>query len=115
MNPDAVHDSECEHNHERERTAVTDERQRHTGDRANCDSHPDILENVGENERGYPNHQKQTKLVAGKKRDEQTSQKQKGERADEKDAANKTPLLADRREDVVVVHSGGWQEPELDL
>ena len=74
MNPDAVHDSEREHNHERERTAVTDERQRHTGDRQDGNGHADILENVRENERGYPNHQKQTKLVAGKKRDEKTSQ-----------------------------------------
>src|SRR5207244_1890468 len=98
-----------------ERTAVTDERQRHTGDRQNGDGHADILENVRENERGYPDHEKQTKLVARKKCDEQTSQQEQGERADGKDAANKTPLFADRREDVVVVHSSGWQEPEFDL
>ncbi len=50
MNPDAVHDPEPEHDHERERTAVTDQRQRQTRDRQNRDRHPDILEDVGENE-----------------------------------------------------------------
>ena len=74
MHPDAVHNTEREHDHERERAAVADQRQWHTGDRQNRNSHPDVLENVGENERRDSNHQEQAKLVASKKRDEKTGQ-----------------------------------------
>ena len=40
MNPDAVHDAEREHDHERERSAVANERQGDAGDRQNGNRHP---------------------------------------------------------------------------
>ena len=57
MNPDAVHDPKPEHNHERERTTVTDQRQRHASDRQDRNRHPYILENVGKNQRGHSDDQ----------------------------------------------------------
>src|SRR6266571_8236115 len=74
MHPNAVHNAEREHDHERERTAVTDERQWHTSDRQNRNGHANVLKNVRENKRRDSNHQEQTKLVARKKCDEKTSQ-----------------------------------------
>ena len=57
VDPDAVHDSEAEHDHERKRTAVTNQRQRNAGDGQNRNRHPDILKDVGENQRRDADHQ----------------------------------------------------------
>src|ERR1700693_1266887 len=115
MHPNAVHDAECEHDHERERAAVTNQRQRDTGDRQHRDSHADVLENVGENERSDSNNEKQAELVASKKRHEKTGQQKQGKCDDKKHAANKAPLLADCGEDVIVVNGGGGKKTQLDL
>src|ERR1700738_4311349 len=115
MHPNTVHHTESEHDHQRKRTAITDKRQWHTSDRQERDRHTDILENVRENRAGYSNHQKKTELVAGKEGDEKTGQEQQGECADEKHSADKSPLLANCRKNVVVVHCGRRQKAELDL
>src|SRR5437016_14683588 len=54
-------------------------------------------------------------MVAGKKGHKETRQKEQAERTDEKHASYKTPLLSDRRENVIVVHSGSGKKAELDL
>src|SRR5947207_10118282 len=95
MNPDAVHHTKREHDHEGEGTAVADQRQRHAGNWQHRNSHPDVLENVSEDERGDSDDEKQTKLVACKKRDKETSQQEHRKRADEEHPADKPPLLAD--------------------
>ena len=64
------------------RTAVTDQWQRHTGDWQHRDRHSHVLENVREDERGNPHDEKQTQLIAGKKRDKETRQQEQGEPAD---------------------------------
>src|SRR5712692_1074045 len=115
MYPNAVHDPERKHDHERERSAVTDQRQWHTGDRQHRDGHADVLEDVSEDEGGDPNDEEQTKLITGKKSDKKTGQKQKGKCADEKRAADKPPLLSDCRKNVIVVDRGCGQKAELDL
>ncbi len=68
-----------------------------------------------ENERSNSNHKQETKLISCKKRYEEARQKEQPECADQKHATNKTPLLSDRREDVIVVHRGGGEETEFDL
>ena len=115
MNPDAVHQPEAKHDHQHEGTAVADQWQRYTGDRQHCDRHSDVLEDVGEDERRDPDDQKQTELVAGEKSDEKTRHQEQGKRADQKDPADKSPLLADGGENVVVVHSRSRQKAKLDL
>jgi len=75
MNPDAVHDTEREHDHERERATVANERQGDAGDRQNGNRHPDVLEDVGENERRDSDHKEQTELVPGNECNEKTGQK----------------------------------------
>ena len=74
MHPNAIHNAEREHDHERKGTAVADQRQWDTGDRQNRYRHADVLKNVRENERRDADDEKQTKLVARKKRYEKTSQ-----------------------------------------
>src|SRR5438876_911434 len=113
MHPDTVHDTERKHDHERERTAVTDQRQRDTGDGQHCDRHSDILEDMCKNEGGNSDDEKQAELIAGKESHEKRSHQQESKGADEKHAADKTPLLADRRENVIVVHRSGWQKSQL--
>src|SRR5579864_3888992 len=68
-----------------------------------------------ENERSNSDDEKQTELIACKKRDEETGQQQQSKRSDQERSADEAPLLADRRENVVVMHSGGRQKAELDL
>ncbi len=72
VDPDAVHETEPEHDHEHKRAAVTDQGQRYAGDwqHRNCHSH--VLENMREDERGDPNHQQHTELIPGEKGDEET-------------------------------------------
>src|SRR5438477_2730241 len=115
MHPNAVHDAKREHDHERKRAAVADQRQRNAGNRQDRYSHPHVLENVSEDQRRDANYQKQTKLVARKKGDEETGQEQQAECSDEKHSTDKAPLLADGGKNVVVVNCRGRQEPELDL
>ena len=74
MDPNAIYDSEREHDHERERTGVTDERQGHTCDRQDRDRHANVLENVREDERADSHDEKQPKLIASKKGNEQTGE-----------------------------------------
>ena len=74
MDPDAVHNAEAEHDHEHEGTGVADERQRNAGDRQQRNRHPDVLEDVGEDERRDSDHKKQPKLITGKKGDEDARQ-----------------------------------------
>ena len=81
----------------------------------NRDSHSDVLEDVRKNERSNPDDEQQSKLIAGKKSDEQTGQQQERESANQKHAANESPLLADCRENVVVVNGRSRQKTELDL
>ena len=54
-------------------------------------------------------------MIARKKSNEQTREKKQGERADEKHSSDKSPLLTDRGEYVVVVHSRRGQKAKLDL
>ena len=115
MDPNAVHEPKAKHDHEHKRAAVTDQWQRHTGNGQHRDRHPDVLEDMGENERGDPDDQKQSKLIAGKKSDKETRHQQQGECANQKHSADKSPLLADGGENVVVVHGSGGQKSELDL
>ena len=72
MDPDAIHDSEAEHDHEDKGTAVTNEGQRNSRDRQHRNSHSNVLKNVGKNERGNSNDQQETKLILGEKCDEET-------------------------------------------
>src|SRR6478609_9299216 len=65
VNPDAVHDAETEHDHAHEGAAVADKRQRNAGDRQQRNGHPDVLEDVGENQRRKSYYQKQSELIAG--------------------------------------------------
>src|SRR3979411_727767 len=115
MDPNAVHDSKREHDHESERTAIADEWQGHAGDGQDRYGHTDVLENVRENERTDSDHEEQTKLVAGKERDEKTREQEQSKRTDKKHSSDKSPLLADRGENVVVVHGGGGEKAEFDL
>ena len=68
-----------------------------------------------EDKRRDPDDQKQTQLVPGEKCNEKTRHQEQGESADQKHATNKSPLLPDRGEDVVVMHSCSGKEPKLDL
>ncbi len=106
---------ETKHDHEHKRTAVTDQRQRHTGDRQQRDGHSDVLENVREDKRGDPHSEKQPKLISRKERDKKTRHQEQSERTDEKHPTDKAPLLADGGENVVVVHGGSGKKAKLDL
>ena len=115
MDPDAVHDPEAKHDHQNERAAVTNQRQRNARNREHRDGHPDVLKNVGKNERSHPGDEKEPKLVARKKGDKETREQEKGERSDQEDTSDKAPLFSDGGENVIVMHGRGGQETELDL
>src|SRR5690242_13844344 len=115
MDPDAVHDAESEHDHEHKRAAITDQRQRNTGDGQHRDGHANILENVGEDESGDADDKEQTELIAREKGNQKTRQQEEGERSNEKYSANESPLLADGGKNIVVMDSSGRQKAELDL
>jgi hypothetical protein len=70
---------------------------------------------VREDECGNPHNEKQTQLIASKKRDKETRQQEQGEPTEQKYSADKSPLLPDGGENVVVVHSSSWKEPKFDL
>ena len=115
MDPDAVHQAQAEHDHQHERTAVADQWQRHAGDRQHRDRHSYVLEDVREDKRSDADDQKKTQLVSGEKSDEKTRYQEQGKRADEKYSADKSPLLADGGENVVIMHSCRRQKTKLDL
>ena len=115
MDPHAVHEAESKHDHQHKRAAIADQWQRHAGDRQQRDRHPHILENMGENERCHSNDQEQAQLIACKKSHEKTCQQKQDERADEKHSSDKSPLLADGGENVIVVHGGSREKAQLDL
>ena len=115
MNPNAVHKPEAKHDHQHKGAAVTDQWQRYTGDRQQRDRHSHVLEDVREDERRDPDNQKQSQLIAGKKSNEKTCHQEQREPADKKHSSNKSPLLADGGENVVVMHGSSGQKPELDL
>src|SRR6266404_2331426 len=115
MDPDTVHNAQPEHNHEYKRTAVTDQRQRHSGNRQHGNRHAHILENVRKDECGHPNGKEQTELIAGKEGHEKAGQNEQSESANEEHSADKSPLLADGGKNIVVMHGGGGQKSKFDL
>src|SRR6185295_14747019 len=115
MDPDAIHDSEPEHDHKRERAAVTDERQWHAGNRQNGNRHSNVLEDVSENEGAYSNDEQQPKQVARFPGNEKTRHQEKGKGAKKCEPPDESPLLSNRRKDVVVMHRGRWEKAEFDL
>ena len=70
---------------------------------------------MGENERCHSNDQEQAQLIACKKSNKETCQQEQRKRADEKHSSDKSPLLADRGENVIVVHGRGRKKAKLDL
>ena len=54
-------------------------------------------------------------MIFGEKRHEETGQEKQPEGANKNHPPNKTPLLSDRREDVIIVDGGGGKKPEFDL
>ena len=68
-----------------------------------------------EDEGADPHDQKQTQLITGKKRDKETRQQEQGEPTNEKYSTDKSPLLSDGGENVVIVHSSSGKEAKLDL
>ena len=70
---------------------------------------------MSENERGHSNDQEQPQLITCKKSYEKTRQQEQGERASEKHSSDKSPLLADGGENVIIVHRGRWEKAQLDL
>ena len=66
-------------------------------------------------QRRNSDHQQQPELVTREESDEQTSQQQQSERTDEENAADKAPLLADCRKDVVVMHGSRGKKAQFDL
>ena len=76
MNPDAIHNPKPKHYHQNKRPAVTDQWQGNASNRQHRDCHTDILKNVRENQRTHPDDKQKAKLIARKKSDEETSQKQ---------------------------------------
>src|SRR6266487_171797 len=115
MDPNAVHDSEPEHNHEHKRTAITDERQRNTGDRQHRDCHPDVLKNVRKDEGGDADNKQQAELIAREKCNEETGEQKQGKRPNEQYATEKSPLLANGGKNIIVMDGGGRQKAEFDL
>ena len=65
-----------EHDHENKRTGIADQRQRDTRDGEQGNRHPDVLEDMGKNQRSDPYRQQESKLIPRKKRDEDTSQQE---------------------------------------
>src|ERR1051325_10934660 len=87
-------------------TTLFRSRQRHAGDRQERNGHPNVLEDVGKDERRDSYHKEQTELIPGKKGDEDARKQEERERADQENPANEAPLLADGGKDVVVVNGG---------
>src|SRR5215472_125748 len=115
MNPDAIHQPQTKHDHQNKRTAIANQRQWDTGDWKHGNRHSHVLEYVSEDKRRDPDHEKHPQLVAGEKSNKKTSHQQQGKRSYESDPADKTPLLADSRKNVIVMHRRGGQKTELDL
>src|SRR5437763_15847287 len=115
MDPDAVYQAQAEHDHEDERAAIADQRQWHTGDWQHCDCHSYVLKDVGEDKRSDADDEKKTQLVSCEKRDEKTRHQEQGKGTDKDYSADESPLLADSRENVVIMHRCRRQKPELDL
>ena len=107
MHPNTVHDPETEHDHQDERTAVTDQGQRHARDWQHRDRHAHVLKDMREDEGGDSSNKEQTKLIASKERDEKTGQQEQAESTNQKHSADETPLLTDGGKNVIVVHGGG--------
>ena len=115
MDPNAVHESEAKHDHQHERTAVTDQGQRHTGDWQHGNRHSHVLKDVREDQGRNPHDQKQTQVITGKKRNKETRHQEQHETTNEKHPTDKSPLLSDGGENVVIVHCSSGKEAELDL
>ena len=56
VNPNAIYDAEPEHDHQSEGSAIADQGQWHTGNWQDRDGHSDVLENMGEDQRGNPDN-----------------------------------------------------------
>ena len=54
-------------------------------------------------------------MIGRKKCNEETRQQQESERANEKHSSDKSPLLADRGENVIVMHGRRGQKAKLNL
>ena len=70
---------------------------------------------MGENQRRDSDHEQEPEHVARLVGNEETCRQEEPERAEQRDAADKTPLLADGGKNVVVMHGGRGQKAELDL
>src|SRR5207237_6433780 len=104
-----------EQEHHNKQTDITDERKGNNGDWQNRDRHPDVLKDVGENESGDSDDEQQSELITGTKSNEEAGQQEQGESTEQKHSPDKSPLLADGGENVIVVHGRSGQETELDL
>ena len=60
MNPDAVHQTESEHDYQYEGAAIADQRQRHACDWQHCDRHSHVLKDVREDKRRDTYHEKES-------------------------------------------------------
>ena len=87
----------------------------HASDRQNRNRHPDVLKDVGENESSDSDDEQKSELIAGTESNEEAGQQEQGESAEQKHAADKSPLFADGGKNVIVVHRGSGQKTELDL
>ena len=54
-------------------------------------------------------------MIASEKSDKETRDQEQGESAKKKHSSNKSPLLADGGENVVVMHGSGGEESKLNL
>src|SRR2546423_8699213 len=115
MDPNAVHKAETKHDHQHKGAAVTNQWQWHTRDGKQSNRHPHVLEDMREDERRDPDNQKESQLIASEKSDKETRHQEQGESANKKHSSNKSPLLANGRENVVVVDGSGREEYQLDL
>src|SRR6059058_818336 len=115
MDPNAVHKPETKHDHQHKGAAVTNQWQWHTRDGKQGNRHSHVLEDVRENKCRDSDNQKESQLIASEKSDKEARHQEQGESAKKKHSSNKSPLLADGGENVVVVHGSGRQKSELDL
>src|SRR5215471_18835490 len=104
MDPNAVHEAETKHDHQHKGAAVANQRQRYTRDGEQSDRHSHVLEDVCEDERRDPDNQKQSQLIAGKESNKKTRHQEQSEPTDKKHSSNKSPLLANGGDNVVIVH-----------
>src|SRR5205814_8729288 len=114
-NPNAIKQTETKQEHQCNRAAVADQLRRHAGDWQHRDGHPHVLKNMREDEGCDSHHQNQSQLITGKKRNKRTYHQKQREPAEEKYSPNKSPLLSNGGENVVVVHSRRGKKPKLDL